>query len=326
MRILHYSLGFSPYRTGGMTKFCMDLLEQQIFDGHQTALIWPGRMGFFDQKVSIKSSEHGDIQSFEVCGPLPVPYDEGISQCHMFTRDSGRETYEKLLEVFRPDIIHMHTLMGMHQSFLEAAKERGIRCVFTTHDYFPICPKVTMVRHGQVCPSAMDHTDCAGCNRTALPVGKIKILQSVIYRNIKDHLLVCRLRKRHRDSFLKGDTGYKGSRGMGGTADYEMLRQHYFSFLKKMDVIHYSSTIAKTVYESFFHMPRSEVIGISHGDIKDYRKKKKFIPDRLRIAYLGPQGEAKGFFCSGRRLMSCGRRINGSVWISISDRRSCRLI
>lgn len=309
-----------------MTKFCMDLLEQQDMSGHQTAMMWPGRMGIFRHRVSISSRKYGDIQSFEVCGPLPVPYDEGISRCHMFTKDAGKKAYQGLLQAFQPDIIHVHTLMGMHRSFLETAKEMGIRCVFTAHDYFPICPKVTMVRCGQVCPSARDYMDCAGCNGTALSMGKIRILQSAIYRSVKDLPFVRRSRKRHRDGFLSGRAGDKDVREKGEAADYKMLRQYYHSLLKKMDVVHYSSTVARSVYESFFHLPYAVVIGISHSDIKDCRKKREFLPDRFRMAYLGPQGEAKGFFCSGRHLMSCGRSINGSVWISISGRRSCRLI
>lgn len=295
-------------------------------DGHQAAMMWPGRMGLFKGGVSVKSKKYGGIQSFEVCGPLPVPYDEGISQYRMFTKDAGRETYKGLLETFRPDVIHIHTLMGMHRSFLETAREMGIRCVFTAHDYFPICPKVTMVRRGQVCPSAEDCTDCSRCNGTALSIAKIRILQSVVYRSIKDLPAVCRLRKRHRDDFLSGDAGDGKVRGSGEAADHRMLRQYYHALLKKMDMVHYSSTVARSVYERFFHLPHSVVIGISHGNIKDRRKKKVFLPDRFRMAYLGPQGEAKGFFCSRRRSTSFGRAINGLIWISISSQRSRRHI
>ena len=46
MRILHYSLGFPPYRTGGLTKFTMDLMRQQVKDGHIVTLLWPGEMHF----------------------------------------------------------------------------------------------------------------------------------------------------------------------------------------------------------------------------------------------------------------------------------------
>ena len=54
MNILHYSLGFPPYRTGGMTKFCMDLMKQQIKDGDDVALLWPGQMGFLKKSMKVK--------------------------------------------------------------------------------------------------------------------------------------------------------------------------------------------------------------------------------------------------------------------------------
>ena len=105
MRILHYALGFPPYRSGGLTKFCIDLIKQQSADGHETALLWPGRMGMSGKKVSVKSKKlvpiDGDsclIQSFEVCNPLPVPYDEGITKFQAFTKDAGAESYEGLLK------------------------------------------------------------------------------------------------------------------------------------------------------------------------------------------------------------------------------------
>ena len=42
MRILHYALGFPPYRSGGLTKWCVDLMIQQAKEGHcvDDALAW----------------------------------------------------------------------------------------------------------------------------------------------------------------------------------------------------------------------------------------------------------------------------------------------
>ena len=54
MKILHYALGFPPYRSGGLTKLCVDLMVQQAKEGHTVALLWPGQMGFIKQKVAIK--------------------------------------------------------------------------------------------------------------------------------------------------------------------------------------------------------------------------------------------------------------------------------
>lgn len=81
MRILHYSLGFPPYRSGGLTKFCMDLMKQQIKDGHEVALLWPGQIGFLLKGLKINNrgkDKISGIQSYEVINPLPIPFDEGI--------------------------------------------------------------------------------------------------------------------------------------------------------------------------------------------------------------------------------------------------------
>ena len=91
MRILHYSLGFPPYRSGGLTKFCMDLMHQQCCDGHTVALLWPGHICAFPKKVVIKARKNvlydgKEMGNFEVINPLPISYDEGISDIGAFTK------------------------------------------------------------------------------------------------------------------------------------------------------------------------------------------------------------------------------------------------
>lgn len=306
MKILHYALGFPPYRTGGATKFCIDLLKWQAAQGHQTALLWPGRMRFRGGAVTVKDrglaridKEQSKIRSFEICNPLPVPYDEGIcaSDIGIYRRGGGKETYEHMFSWYLPDVIHIHTFMGLHSDFLDAARKRGIRCVFTAHDYFPICPKVTMFREGQPCAAARDFSACERCNETALSLRWVWILQSPFYRKIKDISLVCRLRKRHRDRFLRGDARGKRAQTSDAAESYRRLREHYEAMLGKMDAIHYNSALTQSVYEKYLKLPsRSRVIGITHGDIQDHRKQREYAPHCLRLAYLGPRGEAKGFF------------------------------
>lgn len=97
--------------------------------------------------------------------------------------------------------------MGLHKSFLIAAKELKIRLIFTTHDFFPICPKVTMYRCGDVCKTIDTCNYCPECNLTALSMGKMQILQSPTYRTLKDSVLVKKLRKLQRDGYLSNSTG-----------------------------------------------------------------------------------------------------------------------
>ena len=301
MRILHYALGFPPYRTGGLTKFCMDLMVEQSKEGHHIALMWPGQMGFIDKNISIKnrgyvSLQNQSLQSFEVINPLPISFDEGIVDFSAFTANDGEKTYENFLTEYCPDIIHVHTLMGLHKSFLEVANKKKIRLVFTAHDFFPICPKVTMFRNGGVCTSVMSCKECDVCNATALGLGKIRMLQSPIYRKMKDSSMVKRLRKRHRDNYLSEKHLHVVEKSMGTTENFLKLRKYYYSLLELMDIIHYNSSLTKSVYESIFTLPNSAVIEISHADIKDCRKKKKFDKQILKIRYLGPYSVAKGYF------------------------------
>lgn len=306
MKILHYALGFPPYRTGGMTKFCMDLIQQQKKDGHHVALMWPGQMGFVLKKVSVNDrgivtldGVSSNIHSYEVINPLPVSYDEGISDFPTFMKDGGKEAYSRLLEMYKPNVVHIHTLMGLHRSFLKEAKRQGIRLVFTAHDFFPICPKVTMFRHGTVCSSIQSCAECGVCNATALGIKKIRVLQSPVYRRLKDSSFVKKLRKWHRDGYLSESTSDDMAEPVGNANDFKGLRAYYYSLLKLMDIIHYNSTVTKAAYESVFKLPNSCMISITHADVADHRRLKDFSETNLRIRYLGQYGGAKGFFTHG---------------------------
>ena len=296
MKILHYSLGFPPYRSGGLTKFSMDLMREQIREVHDVSLLWPGEIKLFGTGISVKKGSSVDgIKSYEVINPLPVSYDEGIKDFDAFINVGDISVYDNFLDELKPDVIHVHTLMGLHKSLLESAKKRNIRLVFTTHDFFPICPKVTMFRKGKICDSIESCEECGVCNNTALSLKKIKILQSPAYRTAKDSPIVKKLRKQHRDDYLGDDTGRDENGSVGAADDFRKLRDHYGEMLKLMDVIHYNSNVTKAAYEKVFELGKSVIVPITHSDISDRRKTKDFSSDVLRIRYLGAQSGAKGY-------------------------------
>lgn len=297
LNILHYSLGFPPYRTGGMTKFCMDLMHQQRKEGHVVSLLWPGKICLFSGKTGIKHHKLYDgIGNFEVINPTPVSYDEGINNIEIFKRTGNRKVYDDFLKKLRPDVIHIHTLMGLHKSFLESAKAMSVRVVFTAHDYFPICPKVTMFRRGQICSSIETCKDCTSCNTTALSISKIKVLQSPLYRKLKNSGIVKRLRKGHRDNYLSEQNAHREKNvGQNKIDDYKGLRKYYDSLLEYVDIIHFNSSVTKDVYENLFGEKKSIIIPITHAHICDNRVKKSF-GNKLSMTYMGPQSGAKGYF------------------------------
>ena len=303
MKILHYFLGFPPYRTGGMTKFAYDLMRTQLEQGSDVVALWPGQIKLLSSSIIIKPSKVVEgIKNFEIINPLPISYDEGIANVVAFTKECNPKVYETFLKKENPDAIHIHTLMGLHKEFVEVAKRLGIKTVYTTHDFFPICPKVTLYRNGMICDGCIDN--CPNCNSTALSLNKIVLLQEPLYRKLKDSSVVKQFRKKHRSDFLS-EKAEKTS--IVSSDDYKRLRDYYLSILKLIDVIHFNSEITKNAYEKYLELNSSVVVPITHKDIQDRRSIKQF-GSNLRLSYLGPGGAGKGFFCLRRHLMICGRK------------------
>ena len=303
MRILHYSLGFPPYRSGGLTKFCIDLMVEQSRQGHQTGLLWPGRMNLVAHRTTVKARGSvvlcvgvPAVQSFEVINPLPVPYDEGICRVSAYMANAPDGAYDKVLELFRPDVIHIHTLMGLHRELLEQARRWGIRLVFSAHDFYPICPKVTLFRNGAACSDMGECAACPTCNVAALSLGKITALQSPLYRALKESPLVKRARKRHRDRSL-GEAVPVRTERMLPAEDFRRLRQFYAAMLCQMDVIHFNSRQTMVQYEKRFALG-----GVSRAVIPISHSVRPIVPGVLRIRYLGPQSSAKGYFLLKKAL------------------------
>lgn len=280
--------------------------------GHQVALMWPGKMNLTGHFVRFKRSkntqkigrEHVSFESIEMTNPLPVPLDEGILDVDRYMEPcENPEVFEAILRRIEPDAIHIHTLQGLYPELLIAAKELGIKTVFTTHDYFGICPKITLFRDGDVCNG--DCGKCYGCNKDALSMNKIKILQSSQYRKLKDSSIVKKLRQNHREDFYEEDaklieeeedTEKRFEKEDMSDEIYEALRDYYRQFFKFIDVIHFNSTVTRDVFKRY--MPndiRGKVINISNSAIKDKRKLRGY-GGKLRIAYPGPARESKGFF------------------------------
>lgn len=300
MKILHYSLGFPPYRTGGLTKFCIDTMLEQKRIGNDVSLLWPGEIKLFKKNIAIKERQnYQGIKSWELINPLPISYDEGIADVNAFTAPCDKSVFYEFLNKVSPDVIHIHTLMGLYKEFISAARDLGIKTVFSVHDFFSICPKVTMYRRNRVCCCVNDYSECPNCNLTALSLKKIKILQSPLYRVLKDSSISQKLRKKHRDQYLSGEVGKRlesSSIPKASILDYKRIRQYYGQIIEQINLVHYNSMTTKNIFECYFKPKDSRVITISHADIRDNRRKKKF-GDTLQLTYLGPQGGGKGFFC-----------------------------
>ena len=303
LKILHYSLGFPPYRTGGLTKYSIDLMEEQYNQGHQVLLLWPGEIKSYNKNPIIKKRKSkNNIQSFEIINPLPVSLMGGIKEFDAYMKPCDKRTYYEFLKSQKPDIIHLHTFMGLHIEFLQAAKDLNIKVVFTTHDYFGLCPKVTFLYKNKICNEIVDFDNleclnCEECNKNALSLRKIKILQSTIYRFIKDIKIVKKSRRKFNlnNQVNEFEVVRKDLLNLNKIENYKTLRQYYFNMFEKIDKFHFNSSTTENIYKKFLNIKNGEVISITHSNIKDNIIEKNF-SKTFKITYLGPISEYKGFF------------------------------
>ena len=297
MKILHYFLGFPPYRTGGLTKYAYDLAKSQVDDGHVVLALWPGQIKSYSSQPYIKERKNIDgIRNLEIINPLPVPLDEGIKDFDAFMKTCDINIFIDFLIREQPDVIHIHTLMGMHEEFIQAANHLNIRTVMTSHDYFGFCPKVTLYRYGKCCDNDHDCKNCIQCNLSALSLKKIQIMQSPLYRFAKNSIIVKYLRKRHRGNFFNEEILPKMPNVdiVKSAKKYRDLRAYYVNMYESIDFIHFNSTVAEMIYKRYMTPKDSAVISITHKGVKMHGRVKNNLKKKVIIC-LAPAKPFKGW-------------------------------
>ncbi|MBS6180965.1 MAG: glycosyltransferase [Erysipelotrichaceae bacterium] len=305
MKILHYSLGFPPFRSGGMTKYCIDLMIEQKESGNEVGLLWPGAYYFNKTKTKIKNKRkyrlnpNVEVDSFELIDALPVPLLNGIKDTKSYLKSIDKKIFAGFFSRNKIEIFHVHTLMGLPIECIEAAKEAGVKTFFTSHDYFGICFKWGLFNNSQICTDK-DCQQCVECNKTALDLKKISILQSPLYRYLKNNPIVKKLRDRNNKKLYLFDnaniiTSETPLNNEHQRISYCKLRMYYIHELEIFDTIIFNSNNTRDIFRQYVNVINSEVISVSHRNIKDCRKQKK-CHNELNIGYLGPITIHKGYF------------------------------
>ena len=81
-----------------------------------------------------------------------------------FENPRAEAAFARILDTFRPDVVHVHHLMFLSLGLPSLARARGIPVVMTLHDFFLACPRGGrfMLPDGTRCPGP-DPERCLGC-------------------------------------------------------------------------------------------------------------------------------------------------------------------
>lgn len=289
MKILHYSLGFPPERSGGLVHYVLDLMKEQKKQGQEVLLMYPGRRNFLKKKVYFKSGYRENVKYIEFMNSLPLPLIGNIKFPNDFMKQGDKGVFKKLLNAIHPDVIHIHTLMGLHKEFLEAAKELKIKLVFTTHDYFGISPnpKFYLNGHDFVNDKLYDIWD--NTRQFGSSTLKLKLVQLSFYPLLRK--VIKMVKKDKKEKTL--DNHWTCNLDL----QFLSLQQYYFRMLNLIDVVLYNSNVSRNVYENFFDTTSWEthVVHVTSNNIHQNGKITLKNNKINSIAYVGPYSEEKGF-------------------------------
>lgn len=294
MKIVEYTLGLPPFRRGGLPRYSTDLSEELAKD-NEVYLLYPGQINPYSKKIklSLKNNKYS-FKTIEMKNPLPVSLGLGITDEKYYMEERNITALKSFVKKIKPDVVHFHTLMGMPKEFLEYLHNQKIKTIYTTHDFYGLCPKMLSKNPQKELATSKCSYDCMLCN-VGPSYKKIIIMQSHLYENLKESSLVRKLRSKNKSNITMNNNAITLN-----SAQVKLrynLRQYYLDMFNLIDLFQFNSSVSKEYFQKFFPNIKGKVIPITHQNLVDDRQKRKYeINKPIHLGYIGPYDEKKGFF------------------------------
>ena len=170
MRLLHVGWGFTPWRGGGLIAYVEDVLAAQAARGHEVSYFFAGRYLPGERPPHLRRWQRGPVAMHELLNSRILP---GVDYGSL---DPGAEldepvaeaAFRHVLDVVRPDVVHVQELIGLPSSLLAIPRERGVPVVLAVEDYHLLCPTVKLFDADERnCRRRRPGEMCAVCCRDA---------------------------------------------------------------------------------------------------------------------------------------------------------------
>lgn len=137
------------YRRGGDCIYMLNLEQLLKAHGHEVAVF------------AMDYPENLDT-------PWKRYFPKNMSKLMAFTRPFGshevKSTFKKLLDDFKPDVVHLNNVhTQLSPVMAELAHQRGIKVVWTLHDYKLLCPRYDCLKNGNTICETCFNGDKKAC-------------------------------------------------------------------------------------------------------------------------------------------------------------------
>lgn len=294
MKILQYTLGLPPFRRGGLPRYSTDLSEELSKD-NEVYLMYPGQINPFSHKIRLSKKKTKYLfQTIEMKNPLPVSLGLGIEDEDYYIQKRDITALKKLIKDIKPDVVHLHTLMGLPKEFLEYLHTNKIKIVYTTHDFYGLCPKMLKKNPQKELKTSKCTYDCMLCN-VGPSYKKILVMQSHLYAHLKDSMVVKRMRSKNKSNLSSQSNNVSFSNEQINKR-YN-LRKYYLDMFNLIDLFHFNSSVSKEYFQQYFPDIQGKIIPITHDNLMDDRENSNLEVNKpIHLGYIGPYDEKKGFY------------------------------
>ncbi|MFR1448939.1 MAG: glycosyltransferase [Beduini sp.] len=293
LNILHYSFGLPPKATGGLPLYVKDLSEAQKQAGYKISILLPKQQLHSRDIISKK----GSIYYLE--NSLPIASIFGMKEPKDYMRAYSKTVIEKFLNELKPTVIHIHSFMGLPKEFLEVAKSKDIKLVYTTHDSYGLCLKCNFIDStGSTCLQP-NPEKCAKCNLSnGLSTRMSYLIGTDFYKAIKKNKFIHQLKSKYRDDKMQEGVITDVSEIDVSTDKinaYANLLKYYDLMFSMIDKFHFNSELTKETYIAYLPNIKGKVIPITLSSIQDHRNERNRTPGEiLTIGYIGRKEPYKG--------------------------------
>lgn len=153
MRILHLSMLYPPHIIGGAEKSVALLAEAQVASGHQVAASCTTPGAAVQETLNgvdvYRMPHETDFWAEE--WPQHSTLERGLRRIKMPFNSKLQRRFSEVIEEFKPDVVHTHSMTDVSTRAWLAAREQGVPLVHTLRDYDLLCAHSSMFKDGQRC-------------------------------------------------------------------------------------------------------------------------------------------------------------------------------
>lgn len=158
LRILLVAHSFLPYHYGGVEVYAANLAGCLKAEGHEIFVFHP----LPDRNAHVTTLEEQKFEGIPVW-VLRTPVNETLET--QLRNPAIEQLFHKFLEAGKFDVVHFQHTLSLPFSLVEIAESKGVLVNYTFHDFWAICPRVTLyiTEERRLCEGPESADKCAHC-------------------------------------------------------------------------------------------------------------------------------------------------------------------